>query len=423
MSAPVINQSVATLSKSNFDLEAIRADFPILEREVYGKPLVFLDSAASAQTPRQVVDVFRDVYENDYANVHRGIHWLSQRCTDRFEGARETVARFMNVADAEQVIFTSGSTESLNLVAASYARSTLKPGDEILLSELEHHSNIIPWQMAAKATGAIIKAIPILPDGQIDLDAYRALLGSGRVRIVAITHISNALGTVVPIADEIVPAAHAAGAIVVVDGSQAAPHLKLDIPALGADFYAFTGHKVYGPNGIGVLWGRPELLDAMPPYQGGGEMIDFVSITESTYKDPPYRFEAGTPPIVEAIALARAMDYMNDIGHDAIAAHEHDLTVYAMEQLGRIPEVTLHGTAPDKAGIISFTWDGVHAHDVGTIIDRAGVALRVGHHCAQPLMDRLGVPSTARVSFGVYNRRADVDRLVQALDDVRAIFS
>jgi cysteine desulfurase/selenocysteine lyase len=418
-----MNAPSPTLARPNFDVEAIRADFPILSREIYGKPLVFLDSAASAQTPRQVVDVFRDVYENDYANVHRGIHYLSQRCTDRFEGARETVARFLGVPDAEQVIFTSGSTESLNLVAFSYARENLKPGDEILISELEHHSNIIPWQMAAKATGAVVKGIPILDDGQIDLEAYNALLASGRVKIVAITHVSNALGTIVPIKDEIVPAAHNAGAIVVVDGSQAAPHLKLDVPSLGADFYAFTGHKVYGPNGIGALWGRPELLNAMPPYQGGGEMIDFVSITESTYKDPPHRFEAGTPPIVEAIALARAMDYMNDIGHDAIAAHEHDLTTYAMEQLGQIPEVTLYGTAPDKAGIVSFTWEGVHAHDVGTIIDRAGVALRVGHHCAQPLMDRLGVASTARASFGVYNTRGDIDRLVQSLDDVRTIFA
>ena len=412
-----------TLAKPNFDVEAIRADFPILSREVYGKPLVFLDSAASAQTPRQVVDVFRDVYENDYANVHRGIHWLSQRCTDRFEGARETVAKFLGVSDAEQVIFTSGSTESLNLVAFSYGRSTLKEGDEILVSELEHHSNIIPWQLTAKATGAVVKGIPILDDGQIDLEAYKALLASGRVKIVAITHVSNALGTVVPIKEEIVPAAHAAGAIVVVDGSQAAPHLKLDVPSLGADFYAFTGHKVYGPNGIGALWGRPELLDAMPPFKGGGEMIDFVSITESTYKDPPHRFEAGTPPIVEAIALARAMEYMNDIGHEAILAHEHDLTTYAMDQLAQIPEVKLHGTAPGKAGIVSFTWEGVHAHDVGTIIDRAGVAVRVGHHCAQPLMDRLGVASTARASFGLYNTRGDVDRLVRSLDDVRTIFS
>ena len=418
-----MSADAATLAKPNFDVEAIRADFPILAREVYGKPLVFLDSAASAQTPRQVTDVFRDVWENDYSNVHRGIHWLSQRCTDRFEGAREIVAKFLGVGSAEQVIFTSGSTESLNLVAHSYGRSTLKPGDEILVSELEHHSNIIPWQMTAKATGAVVKGIPILDDGQIDLEAYKALLASGRVKIVAITHVSNALGTVVPIKDEIVPAAHAAGAIVVVDGSQAAPHLTLNVPDLGADFYAFTGHKVYGPNGIGVLWGRPELLEAMPPYQGGGEMIDFVSITESTYKDPPHRFEAGTPPIVEAIALGRAIEYVWDIGHDAILAHEHDLTTYAMEQLAQVPEVTLYGTAPGKAGIVSFTWEGVHAHDVGTIIDRAGVAVRVGHHCAQPLMDRLGVASTARASFGLYNTRADVDRLVQSLDDVRTIFS
>jgi len=407
----------------NFDVEKIRADFPILTREVYGKPLVFLDSAASAQTPRQVVDVFRDVWENDYANVHRGIHWLSQRCTDRFESAREIVARFIGAPNVEQVIFTKGSTESLNLVAASYGRSTLREGDEILISELEHHSNIIPWQLIAQATGAVIKAIPITDDGQIDLDAYRTLLASGRVKIVAITHVSNALGTVVPLKDEIVPAAHSAGAIVVVDGSQAAPHLKLDVPSLGADFYAFTGHKVYGPNGIGVLWGKAELLDKMPPYQGGGEMIDFVSITDSTYKDPPHRFEAGTPPILEAMALGRAMEYMWELGHDAIQAHEHDLTQYAMARLAAVPEVILHGTAPGKASIVSFTWEGVHAHDVGTIIDRAGVAVRVGHHCAQPLMDRLGVASTARASFGLYNTRGDVDRLVAALDDVRTIFA
>ena len=321
------------------------------------------------------------------------------------------------------MIFTKGSTESLNLVAASYGRSTLREGDEILISELEHHSNIIPWQLIVQATGAVIKAIPITDDGQIDLDAYRTLLASGRVKIVAITHVSNALGTVVPLKDEIVPAAHSAGAIVVVDGSQAAPHLKLDVPSLGADFYAFTGHKVYGPNGIGVLWGKAELLDKMPPYQGGGEMIDFVSITDSTYKDPPHRFEAGTPPILEAMALGRAMEYMWGLGHDAIQAHEHDLTQYAMARLAAVPEVILHGTAPGKASIVSFTWKGVHAHDVGTIIDRAGVAVRVGHHCAQPLMDRLGVASTARASFGLYNTRGDVDRLVAALDDVRTIFA
>ena len=416
-----MNAPTSTLARPNFDVEKIRSDFPILSREVYGKPLVFLDSAASAMKPRQVVDTIRDVYENDYSNVHRGIHYLSQRCTDRFEAARETVTRFLKVKDSDNLIFTKGATEGLNLVAQSYARSVLKPGDEILISELEHHSNIVPWQLAAQATGAIVRGIPILDNGQIDLEAYFGLLGP-RTRIVAITQVSNALGIVTPLA-EMIPAAHAVGAKVVVDGCQATPHIALDLPAMDCDFFAFSGHKVYGPNGIGVLYGKPELLEAMPPYQGGGEMIDFVSITESTYKEAPHKFEAGTPPIVEAIALATAIDYVTEIGLDAIAAHEHDLVEYAMGQLVQIPEVTLHGTAPGKASIVSFTWKGAHAHDVGTIIDRAGVAVRVGHHCAQPLMDRLGVASTARASFGMYNTRGEVDRLVAALDDVRTIFA
>ena len=416
-----MNAPATTLAKPNFDVEAIRADFPILDQEVYGKPLIYLDSAASAQKPRQVVETIRDVYEHDYSNVHRGIHYLSQRCTDRFEAARETVARFLKVKDSDNLVFTKGATEGLNLVAQSYARSVLKEGDEILISVLEHHSNIVPWQIVAQEKGAKIKAIPILDDGQVDMEALHALLNE-RTRIVAITQISNALGTVTPLA-EIIPAAHAAGARVVVDGCQAAPHVALDLPAMDCDFFVFSGHKVYGPNGIGVLYGKPELLEAMPPYQGGGEMIDHVGIESSTYKDPPHRFEAGTPPIVEAIALGTAIEYMQGIGLDAIAAHESDLTAYAMEQLAQVPEVTLHGTAPGKASIVSFTWKGAHAHDVGTIIDRAGVAVRVGHHCAQPLMDRLGVPSTARASFGIYNTRAEVDRLVQALDDVRTIFA
>ncbi|MCA8929843.1 MAG: cysteine desulfurase [Alphaproteobacteria bacterium] len=416
-----MNATTATLSKPNFDIDAIRADFPILSREVYGKPLVYLDSAASAQKPRQVVDTIRDVYENDYSNVHRGIHYLSQRCTDRFEAARETVARFLKVKDSDSLIFTKGATEGLNLVAQSYARSVLSPGDEILISELEHHSNIVPWQIVAQEKGARIRAIPILDDGQLDMAAFRNLLNE-RTRIVAVTQVSNALGTVTPLA-EIIPAAHAVGAKVVVDGCQATPHIALDLPAMDCDFFAFSGHKVYGPNGIGVLYGKPDLLEAMPPYQGGGEMIDHVGIESSTYKEPPHRFEAGTPPIVEAIALATAIDYVTAIGLDAIAAHEHDLVTYAMERLAEVPEVTLHGTAPGKASIVSFTWKGAHAHDVGTIIDRAGVAVRVGHHCAQPLMDRLGVPSTARASFGLYNTRDEVDRLVRSLDDVRTIFA
>jgi cysteine desulfurase / selenocysteine lyase len=416
-----MNAPARVVTRPNYDVEAIRADFPILSREVYGKPLVYLDSAASAQKPRQVVDTIRDVYENDYSNVHRGIHYLSQRCTDRFEAARETVARFLRVPHSDSLIFTKGATEGLNLVAQSWARTNLREGDEILISELEHHSNIVPWQLAAQATGAKIRAIPILDNGEIDLEAFHRLLGP-RTKLVAITYVSNALGTVVPL-DQIIPAAHAVGAKVVVDGCQATPHLKLDLPKLDADFFVFSGHKVYGPNGIGVLYGKPDLLEAMPPYQGGGEMIDHVGIESSTYKEPPHRFEAGTPPIVEAIALATAIDYVNEIGLDAIAAHEHDLVTYAMEQLAGVPEVTLHGIAPGKASIVSFTWKGAHAHDVGTIIDRAGVAVRVGHHCAQPLMDRLGVPSTARASFGLYNTREEVDRLVRSLDDVRTIFA
>ena len=403
-----------------YDVEKIRRDFPIFGREVHGKPLAFLDSGASAQKPQVVIDTMQRAYAETYANVHRGVHYLSQTSTELYEAARETVRAHLNAASLDEIIFTKNATESINLVAYSYGWANLKPGDEIILSTLEHHSNIVPWQLIAEKTGAIVKAVPIDEHGEFMLDTYLEMLGP-KTKIVAVTHISNAIGTITPVR-EIIDAAHDAGAVVLIDGSQAAPHMKLDMQALGADFYVFTGHKVFGPTGIGVLYGKAALLEAMPPFLGGGDMINRVTFEKTTFAKGHSKFEAGTPPIVQAIGLGAAIDYMNNIGFDKIMAHEQALLAYATEQLKNINSLRIIGEAKHKAAIISFTLEGVHPHDIGTIVDRGGVAIRVGHHCAQPLMDYFDVAATARASMALYNNRADIDALVAAVQSVQEIF-
>jgi cysteine desulfurase/selenocysteine lyase len=403
-----------------FDVERVRADFPILRRRVYGRPLVYLDNGASAQKPRQVLAAMSEAYETYYANVHRGVHALSQTATDAYEGARAKVARFVNAASQDEIVFARGATEAINLVAATFGRRFLEAGDEVIVSHMEHHSNIVPWQLLRDRIGIALKVVPIDDDGNFVLDAYRRLL-TPRTRLVAVTHVSNALGTVVPI-QEVVRLAHAVGAKVLVDGCQAVPHMAVDVRALGCDFYAFSSHKLYGPTGVGVLWGRLDLLNELPPYQGGGDMIASVSFEKTTFKPAPHRFEAGTPSIVEAIGLGAAVDYVSGLGLDAIHAHESGLLAYAHERLGRIEGLTIYGRAREKAAIVSFGMREAHAHDIGTIVDRAGVAVRAGHHCAQPVMDRFGVTATARASFGLYNTRAEVDALADALMTVKEFF-
>lgn len=405
---------------TTFDVEKIRRDFPIFTREVHGKPLAFLDSGASAQKPQVVIDTMEKAYAETYANVHRGVHYLSQVSTELYEGAREIVRAHMNAASVEEIIFTKNATESINLVAQSYGGANLQPGDEIILSTLEHHSNIVPWQLIAERTGAVVKAVPIDEHGEFMLDKYLDMLGP-KTKIVAITHISNAIGTITPV-QEIIDAAHDASAIVLIDGSQAAPHMKIDMQALGADFYVFTGHKVFGPTGIGVLYGKADLLDAMPPFLGGGDMIERVTFAKTTYAKGHSKFEAGTPPIVQAVGLGAAINYVNEIGFDKIGAHEQALLAYATEQLSQINSLRIIGQAKHKAAIISFTLDDVHPHDIGTIVDRGGVAIRVGHHCAQPLMDHFDVAATARASMAFYNNRADIDALVASVKSVQEIF-
>jgi cysteine desulfurase/selenocysteine lyase len=397
-----------------------RADFPILEERVHGEPLVYLDNGATTQKPAAVIDSEARYYRQCNGNVHRGVHELSRRATDAYEAARATAARFINAARAEEIVFVRGTTEAINLVAQSYARPRLAPGDEILISAMEHHSNIVPWQMVCEQTGAVLKVVPIDDAGEFRFDAYERLL-SERTRIVAVTHLSNALGTINPVA-RIVAVAHARGVPVLLDGAQAVAHLHVDVRALDCDFYAFSGHKVYGPTGIGVLYAKAALLAAMPPYQGGGDMIRSVSFEKTEYNVIPYKFEAGTPNIAGAIALASALDYVSGAGIDAVAAHEAGLLDYANGALGALPELRLIGTAREKAGIVSFVLDGVHAHDVATILDRRGVAVRAGHHCAMPVMERYGVPATVRASFALYNTREDVDALVAGLVKVREIF-
>ena len=403
-----------------FDADSVRADFPILSRTVHGKPLVFLDSGASAQKPRAVIDAISQCYEAEYANIHRGVYELSAKATQAYEGARARVQRFVNARSASEIVFTKGATEAINLVATSWGGAFLGAGDEVVLSVLEHHANIVPWQLLRERTGIVLKVVPTDERGDFPLDAYEALVGP-RTKLVALTHVSNALGTVTP-ADEIVRIAHDRGALVLIDGAQGIVHCPVDVQAMDVDFYCFSGHKLYGPSGIGVLYGKESLLAAMPPYQGGGDMIERVTFERTTFAPPPARFEAGTPPIAGTVGLHAAIDYVASFDPAAVAAHEHDLLIYASERLAALNSVRLYGTAPGKAAIISFTMDDVHAHDVGTILDRAGVAVRVGHHCAQPLMDHFGIAGTVRASFGLYNSRADIDRLIDGLDEVREIF-
>jgi len=413
------NPKNAMLTPS-YDVERIRQDFPILSEQVYDKPLVYFDSAASAQKPRAVIDAISNVYETQYANVHRGVHYMSQKATDAMEESRESVRTFINAADVREIIFVRGATEGINLVAHCWGRENLSAGDEIIVSVMEHHSNIVPWQMIADQTGAVLKVIPIGDDGALDMDAYADLM-SDKTKIVAITHISNALGTITPIA-EIIRIAHERGVPVLVDGCQAAPHVALDMQALGADFYVFSGHKIYGPSGIGVLYGKAALLETMPPYQGGGEMIDVVTFEKTTYADLPFKFEAGTPHISGAIGMGAAIKYINGIGLENIAAHENDLLAYGTEKLSEINSLNLVGTAPEKAAILSFVLETVHPHDVGTILDREGIAVRTGHHCAQPVMDRFDIAATIRASIGMYNTREEIDVLVAGLGRVQEIF-
>lgn len=409
-----------------FDVDRIRADFPILAREVHatakkpGKPLVYLDNAASAQKPRAVIDRMTRFMEEDYSNVHRGVHYLSQTASDAYESARATVARFLGAPSDKSIVFTRNATEAINLVAATWGRKLLEKGDEVVVSIMEHHANIVPWQLLETEKGIRLKVVPMDDDGVLDLGAYADLLG-GRTKLVAISHCSNVVGTVNPVA-EIVALAHARGIPVLIDGSQAVVHGPVDVAALDADFYTFTGHKLYGPTGIGVLYGKYDLLKAMPPYQGGGDMIMAVSFSGTTFCAPPARFEAGTPAIVEAVGLAAAIDYVQAIGPEAIATHEHALLDYATAKLLEIEGVRVQGRAPGKAPIISFTVEGVHPHDVGTVIDQYGVAVRVGRHCAEPLMERLGVPSTARASFAMYNTMDEADALVRSVKAVKEFF-
>ncbi|MDE2577845.1 MAG: cysteine desulfurase [Hyphomicrobiales bacterium] len=404
-----------------YDIEKIRRDFPILAERPYGKPLVYLDNAASAQKPRAVIDRMMHVYEYEYANVHRGLHYLANAATDAFEAARESVRRFLNAGSSDEIIFTRSATEAINLVASSYGLEHIRRGDEIILTVMEHHSNIVPWYFHRERNGAVLKWLEVDDDGHISLEALEKAI-TPRTKMVAITHMSNVLGAPVPVAD-VIKIAHKYGVPVLVDGSQGAVHLDVDVRALDADFYVMTGHKLYGPTGIGVLYGKKKWLEALPPFNGGGEMIEMVTKERITYNTPPHRFEAGTPPIVQAIGLGAALSYMEQIGRSAIRAHEADLTAYAMERLSRINSLRLIGRAPDKGPIVSFEMKGAHAHDVATIIDRSGVAVRAGTHCAMPLMERFGVTSTCRASFALYNTRAEVDVLAEALTRAQSLFS
>ncbi len=402
------------------DVERIRKDFPILGREVYGKPLVYLDNAATTQKPQCVIDSISDAYRNVNANVHRGIHFLSQEATDMLEAARDNVRRFIGAGSTEEIIFTRGTTESINLLASSFAWAFLKEDDEVLISGMEHHSNIVPWQIQAQRYGFKLKVIPVTDLGELDMDAFDKLLGP-KTKLVSITHVSNVLGTVNPVS-EIVAKAHKLGIPVAVDGAQSVPHISVNVKELGADFYAFSGHKIYGPTGIGVLFGRRELLEKMPPYQGGGEMIKKVTFQGTTYNDLPYKFEAGTPDYVGSIALGVALDYVQNIGMEQIAGYESELCSYAMQRLGEIPGMRFIGNAPKRSGVISFLVGNIHPSDMGTLLDRLGIAVRTGHHCAEPLMDRFGIPGTVRASFAFYNTKAEIDTLVAGIERVRQMF-
>ena len=399
-----------------FDVARIRQEFPILQREVHGKPLIYFDNAATSQVPGEVIDVYADYFGRYNANIHRGLHTLADEATAAFEGARETVRAFINAETSRQVIFTRGTTEAINLVANSWGRANLAAGDEVLISMLEHHSNIVPWQLMAQQLGFTIKVIPVHADGSLDMDAYRDLLGE-RTKLVAVNHVSNALGTINPV-QEMAALAHQAGALILVDGAQATPHQRVDVQAIDADFYAFSGHKVYGPTGVGVLYGKQSLLEAMPPWQGGGEMIDIVSFSGTTFADIPHKFEAGTPAIAEVIALGKAIDWTTRIGLDAISDWEQQLLIHATQQVQSIDGLRILGTATHKAGVLSFVVDGAHSQDIGLLIDQLGVAIRTGHHCAQPLLHHFGVDATCRASFAAYNTHEEIDIFVASLKRV-----
>ncbi|MCE5306932.1 MAG: cysteine desulfurase [Acidobacteriales bacterium] len=405
---------------TSFDVSAIRKDFPILAQEVYGKPLVYLDNAATSQKPKCVIDAVTHFYLMDNANVHRGLHQLSERSTEAFEAARSKVQRFVNAEKTREIIFVRGATEGINLVAQTYGRSRVGAGDEIVISTLEHHSNIVPWQMLCEEKGAVLRVVPINDRGEMEFDQLEKLLNR-RTRLVAVAHVSNALGTINPVR-EIVRTAHRFNVPVLIDGAQAVPHMKVDVRNLDCDFYVFSGHKVFGPTGVGVLYGKEQLLESMPPYQGGGDMIRSVTFEKTTYNELPHKFEAGTPNIAGVIGLGAAIDYLNEIDMDAVAAHEIDLLQYATQALERIPGLRLLGTAREKAGVLSFLIDGVHPHDAGTVLDREGVAVRTGHHCAQPVMDRFGIPATTRASLAFYNTREDIDALVAGIHKVKEVF-
>lgn len=406
---------------TDVELARIRADFPILDQKVHGKPLVYLDSAATALKPKVVIDAVTKVYAEDCANIHRAVHLLSQRATQSYEAVREKVRAFLNASSEREIVFVRGTTEAINLVANAWARPRLSKGDRILISGLEHHSNIVPWQMVCEATGAELVVVPITDDGEVLLAEVEARLDP-RVKLVAVSHASNALGSVQPV-EAIVERAHAIGAKVLLDGAQAAPHLPVDVARIGCDFYAFSGHKLYGPTGAGVLWGRLALLEEMEPWQGGGDMIRSVTFEKTIYADVPAKLEAGTPDIAAVVGLGAAIDYVSALGRDAIARKEAELLAYGTEALSTVPGLRLIGTAPHKIGVLSFVLEGAHPHDIGTIVDAEGVAIRTGHHCAQPVMDRLGIPATARASLGIYNTREDLDALVRALHKVRELFA
>lgn len=404
-----------------FDVQKLRSDFPILETKVHGKPLVYLDNAATSQKPQAVIDALTSYYTHENANIHRGVHALSELATEHYEQARAKIQHFIHAADASEVIFVRGTTEGINLVAQTYGRTHIGAGDEVIISALEHHSNIVPWQILCEQQGAKLRVIPVNDAGELELDEFEKLLGP-KTKLVAIAHVSNALGTIVPLR-RVTEIAHQHNVPVLVDGAQAAPHLQIDVQALDSDFYVLSAHKMYGPTGIGVLYGKRRLLDAMPPYQGGGDMISSVTFEKTLYNKLPYKFEAGTPDISGAIGLGAAIDYLNNIGLDRIAAHEHELLVQATQKLSAIPGVRLIGTAKQKAAVVSFVMENVHAHDVGTILDQEGIAVRTGHHCAQPLMLRFGVDATARASFGLYNTKEEVDALAAGIQKVREVFA
>jgi cysteine desulfurase / selenocysteine lyase len=404
-----------------FDAEKARKDFPILRRSVNGKPLVYLDNAATAQKPQVVIDAITHYYEIENANIHRGVHYLSQRATEDYEAARETVRAFLNAPEAHEIIFVRGATEAINLVAQTYGRRLVGPGDEVLITTMEHHSNIVPWQLLCEEKGAKLRVAPINDDGELIVEEFEKLLG-GRTRIAAIPHVSNALGTILPVR-QLVEMAHARKIPVLVDGAQAVQHLPVDVRALDCDFYAFSGHKIYGPTGIGALYGKSALLEVMPPYQGGGDMISSVTFDRTLYNKLPHKFEAGTPHVSGAIGLGRALDYVRSLGLENIAAHEADVLAYGTEVLSAVPDLRLIGTAKEKASVLSFVLDGIHPHDIGTILDQEGIAIRTGHHCAQPLMQRFNVPATARASLALYNTRKEIDELRNGIKKVSEVFA